>query len=59
MMDLIKIIRILLELARDIWREHKTDAHEKEMEEISDDVRRYMRDNYRLRDDSEVHDPEA
>lgn len=59
MIDLIKIIRILLELVRDIWREHKTDEHEKEMEEIATDVRGYMRDNYRVRDSKDLPDSET
>jgi len=56
MIELLKLIRIVLDLGRDIWREHKSNEHEKEMDEISSDVRGYLRDNYRLRNDSEVSD---
>lgn len=59
MIELIKLVRILLELGRDIWREHRSRDHEKEMDEISSDVRGYMRDNYRVRDDDEVPDSDT
>lgn len=59
MIDLIKIIRIVLEIGRDIWREHKSNEHEKEMDEISTDVRGYMRDHYRVRDSKDLPDSET
>jgi len=58
--EIIRLIRLALEIGRDIWREHKSNEHEKEMEEISGDVRDYLRDNYRVRDEpTEVPDPDT
>ena len=59
MLEILRLLRIILELGRDIWREHKSNEHEKEMDEISSDVRGYLRDNYRVRDNPEVPDPDT